>query len=54
MPDIFGRNPEDYEIVRNREREGTYARVLETNARMRPAAQPLHDFDRLGIVGWRA
>ena len=48
MPDIFGRNPEDYEIVRHRVREGTYDRALETNARMRPAAQPLHDFNAWG------
>ena len=48
MPDIFGRNPEDYEVVRNRVREGTYDRALANNARIRPAAQPLHDFDAWG------
>ena len=40
MPDIFGRNPEDYEVVRNRVREGTYDRALaKPTRRIRPAAQ---------------
>ena len=47
MPDIFGRNPEDYAVVRQMSDDGSWERYQADNAERRPDAQPLHDFNAL-------
>ena len=49
MADIFGRNPEHYQVVRQRMKDGTWDRQQHTYAEMRPHVRtPVHDFDALG------
>ena len=48
MPDIFGRNPEDYTLVRDLQQANTWDRYQASNAERRPTAAPQHDFNALG------
>ena len=49
MADIFGKNPEHYQVVRQLMKDGTWDRQQHTNAEMRPHVRtPVHDFDALG------
>ena len=48
MPDIFGREPEDYAVIRQMREDETWDRYQEGNAERRPHATPMHDFDALG------
>ena len=44
MPDIFGREPEDYELVQDLQDEKIWDRYQRANAIQRPWAAPTHDF----------
>lgn len=46
--DIFGRNPEDYTIVRELQETKAWERYQAGNAARRPLAHPEHDFEALG------
>lgn len=48
MPDIFGRNADDYAIVRAMQEEGTWDRYQQAHGEMRPASEPQHNFQALG------
>ena len=48
MPDIFGRNPEDYPFVRALHANNQWERYQAGNAERRPASMPQHDFNALG------
>ena len=46
--DIFGRNPEDYQVVRAMQESGTWDRYQQANSQRRQVAAPKHDFNALG------
>ena len=48
MPDIFGREPEDYTLVRALQTDGTWDRYQTSNAMRRPTSLPQHNFQGLG------
>ena len=48
MPDIFGRNPEDYQVVQARVEDGTWERHQRSMADRRPMSMPTHDFNAWG------
>ena len=50
MADIFGRNPEDYQLVRDLRESGTWDAYQRHAAAIRPqATSGIHNFDALGI-----
>ena len=48
MPDIFGREPGDYPLVRHLQEEGMWDRYQRSNAQARPQSEPVHNFAALG------
>ena len=50
MPDIFGKNPEDYTVVREYQAAGMWERRQQALAGRTPHAAPIHDFDTMGKV----
>ena len=48
MPDIFGREPEDYAVVGAMQTAGAWDRHQRALAERRPSAMPTHDFTALG------
>ena len=48
MPDIFGREPQDYEVVRMMREEQTWDRYQQWHGERRPVAEPRHNFAGLG------
>ena len=48
MPDIFGRNPEDYPFVRALHENNQWERYQRANADRRPNGEPQHKFNALG------
>ena len=48
MPDIFGRNPEDYPFVRALHESNQWERYQRANADRRPNGEPQHNFNALG------
>lgn len=48
MPDIFGREQEDYTLIRDLTEAGQWERHERANAGRRPEATPEHDFNSLG------
>ena len=48
MPDIFGKHPEDYSVLRARKENGTWDRYVATQATLRPPALGYHDFEAWG------
>ena len=48
MPDIFGRNPEDYPFVRALHENNQWERYQRANADRRPNGEPQHNFNALG------
>jgi hypothetical protein len=45
--DIFGKNPEDYQVVEAMKEAKTWDRYQHGNAQLRPGASPKHDFNAL-------
>ena len=50
MPDIFGKNPEDYTVVREYQAAGMWDRRQQALAERTPHAAPMHDFNAMGQV----
>lgn len=50
MPDIFGRSPQDYNVIRAWEEMGLWEARQELVASLVPHAAPRHDFEALGRV----
>ena len=50
MPDIFGKNPEDYTIIRAYQEAGMWDRRQQALAERTPHAAPIHDFNAMGRV----
>ena len=48
MPDIFGKNPEDYTVVREYQAAGMWERRQQALAGRTPHAAPMHDFNAMG------
>ena len=48
MPDLFGRNPDDYQHIRAYQEAGLWEERQAVLAQSRPQAQPVHSFDSLG------
>ena len=48
MPDIFGKNPDDYEVIQARMAAGTWEEHQSRLAERRPNALPNHDFNAWG------
>ena len=48
MPDIFGREPEEYAVIRQMQEDKTWDRYQEAHAERRPDAEPTARLQRAG------